>query len=207
MIAQQRYKVRVLTQPSTPTSTTSAPTVAMVSTQTPVTSSTAVMSVPITVYNLATGKFKQTPCPPTITQNSNNPPLEDIPSAPIRQGTPWPNAGSVKENLFETRKDWPIPPTPTATIKTEEQPKIAAIPHAMVFPKQATEKCSWGQHCPICASDEEHGEEDWDGTKQNLPRMQPYNVQCPQQLNIQHSESQNIQQPPSFQCPGPQNNQ
>ena len=115
------------------------------------------------------GKFKQTPCPPTITQNSNPPLLEDIPSVPSRQGTPCLNEGSVEENLFETRKDYPIPPTPVPTpaptIKTEEQPKIAAIPHTMVMPKQVTEKCSWGPHCPICVNDEEQREEDWDGIK------------------------------------------
>ena len=30
-------------------------------------------------------------------------PLED---APIHAGTPWPNAGKMSGNLFETRKDW-----------------------------------------------------------------------------------------------------
>ena len=68
---------------------------------------------------------------------------------------------------------FPLVPTPAPTIKTEEQPQIAAIPHAMTMPKQATEKCSWGPHCPICKNEEEHGEEDWDGNLQNWPRMHP----------------------------------
>ena len=102
-------------------------------------------------------------------------PLEDIPSAPARQGTPWPSAGSAPENLFEIRKYWPIPPipvpTPAPTIKTEEQPKIEAIPCTMTMPKQATEQCSLGLHCPICKN-EEHVEEDWDDLH-NQPGMHP----------------------------------
>ena len=216
MVAKRRYKVRVLTQPTptTPTSTAPTPTVATVSTQTPIVRSTA-ESVPVTVYKLATGQFAEVPCPSTLNDNSNPPPLEDIPSAPVRQGTPWPNAGAASENLFETRKDWPIPPTPvptpTPTIKTEEPPKIAAIPHAMVIPKQTTEKCSWGLHCPIYKNDKEHGEEDWSVDMQNQLRMhppyylhlQPQNTQCPQPQGNQHPKPQ----PQSFQYPQLQNSQ
>ena len=35
------------------------------------------------------------------------PPLEDV---PICAGTPWSKAGKMSGNLFETRKDWLIPP-------------------------------------------------------------------------------------------------
>ena len=63
--------------------------------------------------------------------------------------------------------------------KTEESPKIAAIPYTMVMPKQATGKCSWEPHCPICKNEEEHREEDWDGNRQNQPRMHPQNIQHP----------------------------
>ena len=156
MIAKRRYKVRVLTQP-TPT-----PTVATVSTKTPMVKSIA-ESIPVTIHNLAMGQFAKVPHPTTRSISDNPPPLEDVPSAPVRQGTPWPNVGLAPENLFETRNDRPILPTPVPTsaptIKTEEQPKMAAIPHAMTMPKQATEKCSWGLHCPICKNEEEHGEE------------------------------------------------
>ena len=104
MIAKRRYKVRVLTQPtpSIPTSTAPTPMVATVSTQTPVVRSTA-ESIPVTVYKLAMGQFAEAPHPTTRSLNDNPPPLEDILSAPVRQGTPWPNAGSASENLFETR--------------------------------------------------------------------------------------------------------
>ena len=41
------------------------------------------------------------------TPESRPQPLED---ASICTGTPWPNAGKMSENLFETRKDWLLPP-------------------------------------------------------------------------------------------------
>ena len=107
MMAKRRYKVRVLIQPtpSTPTPTTCGPMVATVSTQTPIVRSTA-ESVPVMVSKLAMGQFAEVPHPTTrsLNDNINLLPLEDIPSAPDRQGIPWPNAGSASENLFETRK-------------------------------------------------------------------------------------------------------
>ena len=139
----------------------------------------------LTIHKLAKGQFAKVPCPTTRSISDNPPPLEDIPSAPVRQGTPWPNVGLASENLFETRKDWPIPPyssphTCNPTIKTEEQPKTATIPHATkAMPKQNTEKCSWGLHCPICKNEEQHGEEDWNGDLQNQPRMQPLKPLAP----------------------------
>ena len=166
-----------------PTSTAPAPTVVTVSTQTPMVRSTA-ESIPVTIHKLATGQFAEVPHPTHRSLNDSPPPLEDIPSAPVILVTPWPNAGLASENLFETRKDWPIPllqsPHPNSTIKTEEQPKIAAIPHTMTMPKQATEKCSWGSHCPICKNEEEHGEEGWDGDLQNQPSLHPQTFQQPQ---------------------------
>ena len=128
VLTKRKYKVRVLAQPVPTTPTTlvnpiaPAPTVATTSTQMPVTRS-ATTSIPVMVYKLAAGQFAEVPYLTTrpqdgghpLTPNSNPPPLEDIPSAPFRQGTPWPNTGSALENLFETRKDWPIPPTPVPT--------------------------------------------------------------------------------------------
>ena len=92
MMAKRRYKVRVLTQPapSTPTSTAPTPTVVTVSTYTPMVRSTA-ESTPVTIHKLATGQFAEVPHPTTRSLIDNCPPLEDIPSAPVRQGTPWPN--------------------------------------------------------------------------------------------------------------------
>ena len=134
--AKRRYKVRVIVQliPTTPMPTTPVnltptvpiPTVATTSTQMPMVKS-APTSILVTVYNLATGKFAEVPYPserpqaeknPSI-HNSNPPPLEAIPNAPVRQDTPWPSTESASENLLETRKDWPIPPTPAPTVKKE----------------------------------------------------------------------------------------
>ena len=136
--------MRVITQPtpSIPTPTAPAPMVVTVSTQTPMVRSTA-ESILVTIHKLAMGQFAEVPHPTTRSINDNLPPLEGIPSAPVRQGTPWPSAGLASENLFKTRKDWPIPPTPVPTSaphQTEEQPKIAVIPCAIAMPKQASEK-------------------------------------------------------------------
>ena len=104
MKAKRRYKVRVLTQPtpSIPTSTAPTPTVATVSTRTPTVRSRT-ESILVMVYKLAMRQFAEVPHPTTRPQNegSNPPPLEDIPNAPPRQSTPWPNlGGSTSENLF-----------------------------------------------------------------------------------------------------------
>ena len=194
MLAKRKYKVRVLAHPvpTTPTapvnSTAPTPTVATTSTQMPVTRSAA-KSILVMVYKLATGQFAEVPYLTArpqdeghpSTQSSNPPPLEDIPNAPIRQGTPWLNPGSAPENLFQIRKDWPIPhtPAPTPIVKKETPPQIAAILWVMVTPKQVTEKCSWGPHCPISKTEEEQ-EEDWDGNRQReQPRMCTQNRQQP----------------------------
>ena len=75
------------------------------------------------------------------------------------------------------------------------------------MPKQATEKCSWGPHCPTNKNKEEH-KEDWDDDMQNQPRMHTkicstasHGTSAPQQQNNQHFESQN------FQHTHPQNSQ
>ena len=108
----------------------------------------------------------------------------------IYQCKTYPSTGSASANLFETRKDWPIPSLPSPTVKTEAPPQVAAIPCAMGMSKQVAEKCSWGLHCPICKNEEEH-KEDWDGNRQKVqPRMYPQNTQHPQSQNTQHSQSQ-----------------
>ena len=122
---KRRYKVRVIAQaiPTTPMPTTPVnltptvpiPTVTTTSTQTPVVKS-ATTSILVMVFNLATAKFAEIPYPTGRPQNegnpsvhdSNPPPLEDIPNAPVIQDTPWPSTESASENLFEARKDWPI---------------------------------------------------------------------------------------------------
>ena len=85
MIAKERYNVRVLTQPtpSTPTSTALAPMVATVSTQTPLVISTT-ESILVTLCKLAMGQFAEVQHPTTRSLNDNPPPLEDIPNGPVR---------------------------------------------------------------------------------------------------------------------------
>ena len=86
--------------------------------------------------------------------SENNPPL--LENIPVHAGTPWPEAGKMSGNLFELRKDWPIPPTNntvTATsskppIKIEPQAQEQATPSAAALPK--VEQCRWGPSCPIC---------------------------------------------------------
>ena len=65
------------------------------------------MTIPITMMNLAKGKFQENPPQGGSSADNNSPALENI---PVRAGTPWPKTGSTSENLFESRKDWPIPP-------------------------------------------------------------------------------------------------
>ena len=148
---KRRYKVRGIAQPipTTPMPTTpvnltpniSTATVATTSTQTPVVKSTAT-SIPVMMYNLAKGKFDGVPYPTERPQaeeipsvnNSNLPLLEAIPNThtlQVREDTPWPNTESVSTNLFETRADWPIPPSPEPT-KTEVPLRITVIPLVMV---------------------------------------------------------------------------
>ena len=110
MLTKRRYKVRVIAQPSptTPDPNALTPTVATASTQMPVVKY-ATASIPVTVYKLATGQFSEVRYPTGRPQNERNPsvhnshppPLEDIPKAPVREDTPWPNTGSAPKNLFE----------------------------------------------------------------------------------------------------------
>ena len=132
------------TNPTFPTnltlSTEPPPTVAttMVTTQMPVarTAATTATAIPVTVYNLAQGKFKGIPYPTKRLQeeegpsnpSSNNPLVEQEPEAAVtatsaqkREDTPWPNSMPASTNVFNARASWPISPmeAPTA-IKMEK---------------------------------------------------------------------------------------
>ena len=156
----------------------------------------AAMSILVTVYNLAQGKFEgisypigrpkveENPSTPHCSPAQQRPQPEAIPNAPsfqVREATPWPNTTPASTDLFEAREDWPIPPMQTPTVKVEKTDvphRVAPIPHAMVFPKpqqnrQVEEKCTWGPHCPICKMEEEEGTEDWNGNRQKASRETP----------------------------------
>ena len=138
-VPTKRYK-RVIAQPipTTPTPTAPAnliptvptPTVATTSTQMSMVKSAA-MSILVTVYNLAKGKFDGVPCPTEGPQaeenpsapNCNAPQSEAAPNVPtfqVREDIPWPNTIPASTNLFEARADWPIPPMPAPTVKEEK---------------------------------------------------------------------------------------
>ena len=212
---KRRYKVRVIVQPLSPTPTTSVPMnpipTPMVATSgaytlMPVVKSAAT-SIPVTIYNLAQGKFEgilhpagrpqaeENPSTPSPLQQRSQP--EAIHTAPVfqvREDTPWPNNIPAFTNLFETSTDWPIPPTQTPAVKVEKAevlPRVAAILCAMVLPKQqnntsAEEKCTWGLHYPISKKEEEEGTEDWNSDRlENQQRNHyPQNPQHPQTYDV-----------------------
>ena len=74
------------------------------------------------VYKLAMGQFAEIPhpTPRTLNDNSNPPPLEDIPSAPTRQDTPAPMKDQPQRICSKQGRTGQFPqtpvPTPTPTI-------------------------------------------------------------------------------------------
>ena len=118
----------------------------------------------------------------TLTPENKPPPLEDT---PIHRGIPWPKAGKMLGNLFETRKDWLIPPNYNndnninTAIATSLTPPIEIEPKPKEQPTTSPieEKCGWGPNCPIC----KNIEEDWDGDRQKQLQWHPQpQVQIPQ---------------------------
>ena len=140
LIPTKRYKVKVVARPD-PSNTTVQP--------------------PQANTNVPANPENQKP----PTSKDNPPPLED---APICVSTPLSEAGKMSGNLFELRKDWPIPPaTNTANAINSNPPVIKVEPQG---PKQSNlnsivpkpEQCGWGPNCPIC----KNAEEVWDGEHQ-----------------------------------------
>ena len=94
------------------------------------------------------------------------------------------------ENLFETRKDWLIPPNNNANDKnsytarvTNPKSPIKLEPQNQETPKAG--KYGWGQNYPICKREEE----DWNCDHQRQLQQQPQplvqmtQTQCHQALN------------------------
>ena len=102
-------------------------------------------------------------------------------------------------NLFELRKDWPIPPTNNTVTATNHKLPIKIKPQE---PDQQTfnttapkaEQCRWGPNCPIC----KNTEEDWDGKHQKQLQQTNKNIQIldTQQKNTQHIKNYQIPQTP-----------
>ena len=83
------------------------------------------------------------------------------------------------------------------TVKVEKAdipPRVAAIPHAIVLPKQIEEKCTWELHCPICKKKEEESTEDWNGDRQEDQPRNHYtqNLQHPQTYDVPDRYSEQI---------------
>ena len=58
--------------------------------------------------------------------SENNPPT--IRKCPSLHYTPWPKAGKMSRNLFELRKDWPVPPTNNTATTTNPKLPIKIEP-------------------------------------------------------------------------------
>ena len=135
---KRSFKVRVIAQPLPMNpSLPIGPTLMVITTKATLTQMSAVKptpttasptSIPVTVYNLAQGKFKEFPYPAgkpqkeegPSTPNSSNPPKVQQPKVTTtatalqtREDTPWPNTMPASTNLFVTRASWPISPNKT----------------------------------------------------------------------------------------------
>ena len=92
---------------------------------------------------------------------------EKLENTPVCASTPWPKAGKMSGNLFELRKDWPIPPTNNTMVTTNSKPPVKIEPKEPDQPTPSAtapkpEQCRWGPNCPIC----KNAEADWDGKHQ-----------------------------------------
>ena len=109
----------------TPTAVTTMVTSTQMPVVKPATTTAKSSLIPVTVYNLAQGKFKEVPYPTRKSQeeegpsapSGNNPPEEQQPEAAAtatapqkREDTPWPNTTPATAKLFIARASWPIPP-------------------------------------------------------------------------------------------------
>ena len=134
---KRMFKVRVIAQPMstnpslpvnptlstdlTPTLVTTTVTLAQMPVAKPVT--TIATSIPVTVYTLAQGKFKDILYPAGKSQEKENPstpsdnnllvdqPSEAAATATVpqnREDTPWSNTMPASDNLFVERASWPI---------------------------------------------------------------------------------------------------
>ena len=119
----------------------------------------ATVQPPVTVLKAPTDLENQTSSLEGTPEN-RPPPLVD---APICTGTPWPKAGKMLGNLFETRKDWLIPLNynnvnnmNTAIATSSKSPiKIEPKPKEQPTNSPIAKKCGWGPNCPFCKNIEE----------------------------------------------------
>ena len=113
-------------------------------------------------------------------------------------------------NLFELRKDWPIPPTSNMVNATNSKPPLKIEPQesdqsspSATAPKP--EQCGWGPNCPICKNAEDH----WDGKHQKQSQQTNKNIQTQdtqqknsfQTQNMRQIQAQNLWHSQDYQVP------
>ena len=111
-------------------------------------------------------------------------------------------------NVFELRKDWPVPPAINTT--TTANPKLLVIKVEPQDPDQPNpnstkpEQCRWGPNCPIC----KNAEEDWDREHQKQLQQADKNTQTnaqqkypAQNQNVRPAQVQNLQHTKTYQTP------
>ena len=154
-------------------------TTALTLTQMPVAKpvTTIAKSIPVTVYNLVQGKFKEIPYPvgKSLEEEGPSAPLVAIPlwsSNPMLQPLPQPHRTKrtphgqipcqplitclLRGHSGQSPYNGEVPTsTFVKTEKTEDRipPRLAAISHMMInepSENRTKEECRWGQHCPIC---------------------------------------------------------
>ena len=106
-------------------------------------------------------------------------------------------------NLFEPRKDWPIPPTNNTVTATNPKPPIKIESQEQDQPATTTtapkpEQCRWGPNCPIC----KNAEEDWVGKHQKQFQQTNKNIQTQdtQQKNTFQTQTMRQIQTQNPQC-------
>ena len=115
------------------------------------------VQLPLTTPNASTDSERQN-SPQEGTSDSNPLPLKNIPT---HAGTPWPKAGKMSGNLFELRKDWPIPSTTASKPAIKIEPETQEQVNPSTSAAQKSEKWGWGPNCPICKNIK-----DWNGDHQ-----------------------------------------
>ena len=136
----------------------------------------------------------------TPTPENYPPPLED---SPAHGSTPWPEAGRMSGNLFEIRKDWPIPSTSDTVNATIPKHLIKIEPQVPSATVSRPELCGWGQNCPIC----KNVDENWNGDDNLQDQSQQANKNTqmkdtPQMYLVQNEKQtlvQNVQHPQNYQ--------
>ena len=97
-------------------------------------------------------------------------------------------------NLFEIRKDWPIPPANDTVTATIPKPSITIEPQVPSTTVSRPEWCGWGQNCPICKNVvDENGDDD---NLQDQSQQANKNTQIKDmpQMNLVQNEKQTLVQ-------------